>query len=79
MAEATSGRVVYSRTVHPASYESERAEVELAFVVAEGEDASEIAAYWGHAAKTQALALIGKSGGSKPPDRAKRFRKRWDE
>ncbi|MDP2659127.1 MAG: hypothetical protein Q8R28_00145, partial [Dehalococcoidia bacterium] len=37
--QVTSGRVVYSRTVQPASYESERAEVELAFVVEDGADA----------------------------------------
>lgn len=37
MAQITGGRVVFSRTVQPAQYESKRAEVELNFVLAEGE------------------------------------------
>lgn len=38
MGQITGGRVVYGRTVQPAQYESKRADVELTFVVAEGED-----------------------------------------
>ena len=41
MPQITSGRVVYSRTVQPAQYESKRAEVELAFVVEDGESAED--------------------------------------
>ena len=38
MAQITSGRVVFARTVQPANFESKRAEVELSFVLAEGEE-----------------------------------------
>lgn len=37
--QITSGRVVYSRTVQPAQFESERAEVELSFVIDDGQPA----------------------------------------
>jgi hypothetical protein len=36
--QITGGRVVYGRTVQPAQYESKKAEVEITFVLAEGED-----------------------------------------
>ena len=67
--QVTSGRVVYSRTVQPANYESERAEVELAFVVEDGADAERagaIAAEVLGVARSQVLAAVGpghKSGG----------------
>jgi 2-keto-4-pentenoate hydratase len=38
MPQISGGRVVYSRTTQPAQYESKRAEVELAFVLADNED-----------------------------------------
>lgn len=38
MGQITGGRVVYGRTVQPAQYESKKAEVEITFAVAEGED-----------------------------------------
>ena len=41
MTQVMSGRVVFSRTIQPANYESARAEVEMSFVLAEGEDPAE--------------------------------------
>lgn len=37
----TGGKVVYRRTIQPQPYESEGAEVELAFLIEDGETASE--------------------------------------
>lgn len=59
MAQATSGRVVYSRTVQPAQYESKRAEVELAFVLEDGEDEGEAVRKIGSIARSECLALVG--------------------
>ena len=40
--QVTNGRVVVSRTVKPADYEGKKVEVELAFIIDEGEDAAAI-------------------------------------
>src|ERR1700730_18063669 len=55
MGQITGGRVVYGRTVQPAQYESKKAEVEITFAVAEGEDhaalldlAAKVACYKAH-------------------------------
>lgn len=59
MAQITSGRVVYSRTVQPADYESKRGEVELSFVLEDGEEAADAVRAAGAIARAEALALIG--------------------
>lgn len=59
MPQVTSGRVVYSRTVQPAQYESKRAEVELSFVIEDGEDLEAAAREVGEAARRQNLGLLG--------------------
>jgi hypothetical protein len=38
MSEITGGKVGYARTVQPAPYESKKAEVELSFLLEEGEN-----------------------------------------
>jgi hypothetical protein len=54
-----SGRVVFARTVQPAQYESKKAEVELNFVLAEGEELdATIDIVAGHAMDT-VLAMVG--------------------
>ena len=71
--QITSGRVVYSRTVQPANYESERAEVELAFVVEDGADAARTGAIVAEVlevARSQVLAAVGP--GHKPKSRVAR-------
>lgn len=57
--QVTSGRVVYSRTVQPAQYESERAEVELAFIVEDGRSVEDAVDAAMAAAKARVLASIG--------------------
>lgn len=59
MATVTSGRVSYSRKVQPAQYESEGAEVELAFVLDEGEDPATAIDEIGAIAKEGALRFVG--------------------
>lgn len=59
MAQATSGRVAYSRTVQPAQYESKRAEVELAFVIEDDEDPAEVIRSIGAVVRDECLALVG--------------------
>lgn len=63
MAQVTSGRVVYSRTVQPAQYESKRAEVELSFVLEDGEDAPAVIREIGAAARVECLRLVGLRAG----------------
>lgn len=70
--QVTSGRVGYSRTVQPAQYESERAEVEVAFVVAEDEDPADAIAEAAAVAKEQALAVLGRKYLAKSDERASR-------
>ena len=59
MPQITSGRVVYSRTVQPAEYESKRAEVELAFVVEDGESAEDAVSAVAKIVKRKALEIVG--------------------
>ncbi len=60
--QITCGRVVYSRTVQPAQYESKKAEMELSFVLAEGEKLSDTLAKVGDIVKQNVLDLVmGKS------------------
>ena len=76
--QITSGRVVYSRTVQPANYESERAEVELAFVVEDGTDVVRAGAIAGEVlevARSQVLAAVGP--GAKSKSRAAHLRERF--
>ncbi len=56
--QITSGRVVYSRTVQPAQYESKRAEIELTFVLAEGEKLGDALDKTAELAKTKCLDLV---------------------
>lgn len=74
--QVTSGRVVYARTVQPANFESERAEVELHFVVVDGEDPSTAAANAMAVAKRQALETIGRGLADQRAERRARFRSR---
>jgi hypothetical protein len=55
----TSGRVVFSRKVAPAQYESKSAEVELTFILAEDEELGNALDVVGHQAKAKALELVG--------------------
>lgn len=59
MPQITGGRVVFSRTVQPAQYESKRAEVELTFVLAEGEDLNGTLNDVSLKAKNQVLDILG--------------------
>ena len=58
MAQITSGRVVYSRTVQPAEYESRRVEVELAFVIEDNEDPDQAIREVAAIVRREALALV---------------------
>lgn len=81
MAQITSGRVVYSRKVQPAQFESEGAEVEFAFVLEDGEDAASAASQAGAAAKASALDLLGRRATARSDERGsrrERFRPRED-
>ena len=57
--QITSGRVVYSRTVQPAQYESKRAEVELNFVLTEGEELGHTLAAVADRCKNQVFTMVG--------------------
>jgi hypothetical protein len=57
--QITSGRVVYSRTVQPAQFESKRAEVELSFVLSEKEELGDALISVGKLAQRQALEMVG--------------------
>ncbi len=59
MVQITGGRVLYSRTVQPAQYETKRAEVEVAFVLAEGEDLGENLDEAASIVKKKALQMVG--------------------
>ena len=62
--QITGGRVVYSRTVQPVQFESKKAEVELSFVLAEGEKLGDALDEVADLAKAQALGMVGlKSSG----------------
>ena len=74
--QVTSGRVVYSRTIQPASFESERAEVELSFVVSDGENPVAAAEAAMAVARERALATVGRGQSDKQAERRRRFRSR---
>ena len=57
--QITGGRVVFSRTVQPAQYESKRAEVELSFVLAEGEALGEALDEVSKICKAEVLQMVG--------------------
>lgn len=79
MSQVTSGRVVYSRTVQPAQYESKRAEVEFAFVVEDGEDPGQAARDAGELARREVLAMIAAPEPGARPAKARRTRSDpWD-
>ena len=59
MVQVTGGRVVYSRTVQPASYESKKAEVELSFVLDDGEKLEKALKETAELVKREALELVG--------------------
>lgn len=62
MATVTGGKVAFSRTVQPASYESARAEAELAFVCDEGEDPAAVMREWGAKVRAAALEMLEMPG-----------------
>ncbi len=82
MAKITSGRVVFSKTIQDAQFEPRRAEVELTFMVGEGEDVGEAVRAAGEEARAQAMALVGADGASgrarTKNERARRFKGRTD-
>jgi hypothetical protein len=57
--QITGGRVVYSRTVQPAQYESKKAEVELSFVLAEKEELGDALERVGVLVHKQVLEMVG--------------------
>ena len=57
--QITGGRVVYSRTVQPAQFESKRGEVDLSFVLAEGEKLGDALDEVCGVCQEQALAMVG--------------------
>ena len=59
MAQITGGRILFSRTVQPIDYEQKRAEVELSFVLEEGEDMVEALTEAASIAKFQCLQMVG--------------------
>jgi hypothetical protein len=59
MAQITGGKITYARTIQPAQYESKRAEVELTFVLAEGEDLGNTLDDVARKVKTKALQMVG--------------------
>ena len=77
--QVTSGRVVYSRTVQPAQYESKRAEVEFAFAVEDGEDPGQAAREAGELARREVHALLAAPEPAARPAKARRTRSdSWD-
>lgn len=58
--QITSGRVVFSRTVQPAQYESARGECELSFIIEEGEELDAVIDEVSAIVKEKALALVGR-------------------
>lgn len=74
MSQITGGRVVFSRTVQPAQYESKRAEVELTFVLAEGEDLAGTLNDVSMRVRGQVLDILGISANpAKKPDRRRGY------
>ncbi len=61
MVQITGGRVLFSRTVQPAQYETKRAEVEITFVLAEGEDLGSSLDEAAKTVKRKALKMVGLS------------------
>jgi hypothetical protein len=59
MSQITGGRVVFSRTVQPAQYESKKSEVELTFVLAEGEKLADTLDQIGKLVQDKALEMVG--------------------
>lgn len=57
--QITRGKVSFGRTVQPQQYESKRADVELEFVLAEGEDLGDTLDDVGEIAKEQVLQMVG--------------------
>ena len=59
MSQITKGRVTYGRTIQPAQYESKKAEVEIEFVIGEGEEVGEWLDRAGQMAQDKAHELVG--------------------
>lgn len=59
MSQIIGGKITFGRTVNPAQYESKKAEVEISFVVAEGEDFHQIAQEAAAFAEDKALEMVG--------------------
>jgi hypothetical protein len=68
-----SGRVVFARTVQPAQYESKRAEVELSFVLAEGDDVGMAVELASHEAMSAVLQMVGLKPGLNPLEKPKQM------
>jgi hypothetical protein len=59
MTHITRGKINFGRTVQPAQYESKRADVELEFVLAEGEELGNTLDKVAEIAKAKALEMVG--------------------
>ena len=57
--QITGGKISYSRTVQPAQYESKKAEVELAFVLDDGEELGDAQDDVEALVKNKALEMVG--------------------
>lgn len=57
--QIVSGRVVFARSVQPAQYETKKAEVEIAFILAEGEQLGDSLDIAGLLAKVKVLEMVG--------------------
>lgn len=57
--QITGGRVVFARSVQPAQYETKKAEVEITFTLAEGEELGTTLDRAGEVAQAKALELVG--------------------
>lgn len=68
MSQIINGKVSFGRTVKTGDYENKRADVEIAFSVGEGEDATAIIEKASSVAQAKCLELLGiKSGAASPP------------
>jgi hypothetical protein len=67
MSQITGGKVTYGRTVQPAQYESKKAEVEISFVIGEGEDIGDMLDRAAAMAEGKALELVGLRKAISPP------------
>lgn len=69
MSQITGGKISYGRTVQPAQYESKKAEIELTFVLAEGEKLGSTLDHAAEIAKNKVLELVGLKAQTRDKDK----------